>query len=264
MPDLRASRQATEQRARLSPEDLLRQTRTFAQWSDASIVRLAAAAVEIDYAAGELIAATGEPPTGIWVVRSGLLEVSRVWADGRCMLNDFAEPGQMVAYLSVLDGIGHPFDISARRPSSVVFIPRAVFSACLAEDPAASAAMLRTLSRLFRHQFDKAEMLLLNGTGARVAKALLYLGRSGMRAPDELELRISQDDIATWLAVRRQTVNEEISRLVSQGILARRYGGVIVKDMARLMDAAYQEEPLTEPSRQAYELPPEDLLPASD
>jgi CRP/FNR family cyclic AMP-dependent transcriptional regulator len=247
-----------------SIEQTLRRTRTLTEWSDASIQRLAQAASVKSYAAGQLVAASGDPPTGIWLVQTGLLETSRVWGNGQRLIADFLEPGRMTGFLAAADGLGLVFNITARRPSSVVFIPKSAFSACLAQEPGATRALLDMFCRLLRHEYDRNEMQAFNSMRARIAKALLYLGRGGMEAEGESEIRVSQDDIAGWLAVRRQTINEELAWFVGAGILARRYGALIVKDIARLMEVAYQEEPLSEASMATYQLPAAGLFRASD
>jgi CRP-like cAMP-binding protein len=264
MPHPGASKRAAVPEDKLALEGTLRRTRTLAAWSDASIHRLAEAASLKSYAAGELVAVSGDPPTGVWLVRTGLLETSRVWRDGQRLIADFLEPGRMTGHLAVIDGLALVYNIVARRPTSVVFIPAADFRACLAGDSGAPMAMLGMLCRLIRHEYDRGEMQAFNTLRARIAKALLYLGRSGLAEEGTLEVRVSQDDIAAWLAVSRQTINAELVWFVEAGILGRRYGRVIVNDLAQLQAVAWREEPLSEASLKAYELAQDGQMPASD
>jgi CRP/FNR family transcriptional regulator, cyclic AMP receptor protein len=264
MPTPSVSNRAVEPGEKLLLEGTLRRTRTLAEWSDESIRRLAQAASLKTYAPGELVAASGDPPTGVWLVRTGLLETSRVWRDGQRLIADFLEPGRMTGHLAVIDDLALVYHITARRPSSVVFIPAAEFRACLAADPRAPLAMLGMLCRLIRHEYDRGEMQAFNSMRARIAKALLYLGRSALAEEGELEVRVSQDDIAAWLAVTRQTINVELVWFVEAGILARRYGRLIVQDLGRLQDVAWREEPISAASLKSYELAPYGQMAASD
>jgi hypothetical protein len=60
------------------------------------------------------------------------------------------------------------------------------------------------------------------------------------------ELIFLQYVLGDLLGLTRQTVNKELAQMIRDGILARGYANIAVKDVERLAEIALSEEPLTQ------------------
>ena len=88
--------------------------------------------------------------------------------------------------------------------------------------------------RRFGAHIERLTMLRLR---QRVAHSLLSLAGSyghTTGAGIEIELKVSQDDLAAMLSVSRQRVNLELRLLVSEGIVSTRYSHITILDQPRL------------------------------
>jgi CRP-like cAMP-binding protein len=76
---------------------------------------------------------------------------------------------------------------------------------------------------------------------ARLAKRLLSLGQlHGERSGNGFRLRISQEDLASFLGVSRQAVNQQLQAWKAQGWVELGRGVVTVLDAAALKKAAQE------------------------
>ncbi len=83
------------------------------------------------------------------------------------------------------------------------------------------------------------EDLALLDAPARLAKRLLSLGElHGEDARDGRRVRISQEELASFLGVSRQSVNEQLQAWKAQGWVALGRGTVTVTDAVALRKAA--------------------------
>ena len=74
---------------------------------------------------------------------------------------------------------------------------------------------------------------------ARLAKRVLSLGNlHGQRSKDGVTLKISQEDLASFLGVSRQVVNQYLQDWKSRGWVALGRGSVVVRNEAALKGAA--------------------------
>ena len=83
------------------------------------------------------------------------------------------------------------------------------------------------------------EVRALLDASARLAKRLLSLGElHGQRTANSVTLRISQEDLAAFLGVSRQAVNQQLQAWKSRGWVDLGRGVVIVRDEDAIRNAA--------------------------
>ncbi|MDO8288145.1 MAG: Crp/Fnr family transcriptional regulator [Parvibaculum sp.] len=249
---------------------VLERTRLFADSDPDALDSLCEVGALQYFSDGEIVAACrDETPkaTGLWVVASGCLETSRIWASGKRVVFGYQMSGQLVGIVPTLDGLPLSLDVMARGDTVAVFLPRNEFLAAIRLHPSLSLGMLALMARRARLDYERIEMLSLNSMRAIIAKMLLFLSREALSIQDgevAVPFKISQEDIAGLLGVTRQNVNKEISWFIREGILARRYRGVSVVDPDRLIDVAGGEEPLSEAAQATLFAPPPKAFRTSD
>jgi CRP/FNR family cyclic AMP-dependent transcriptional regulator len=223
----------------------LQRTRLFADWPDETLARLAAGSELRRYKHGEMPCHFGDTCTGVWVVATGRLYSSRTWANGRRMIFDFLPPGQLTGFLAVFDGLPMAFDITADGESTVVHIPRRLFLDIVLPDAALLHQIVLMLCRRSRIDYEHVQLKTINSPRVQLAKIILYHTRGSGDVDGETVVNFSQDVVGSLLGLTRQTVNKELAPMIRDGILARGYGNLIVKDVERLLEIAGSEEPLS-------------------
>jgi len=172
-------------------------------------------------ARGQVLFRTGEPFTSLYAVRTGFFKTCLSSEDGRDQVTGFQMAGELLG----LDGIGtdhHTCDAVALEDSLVCVIPYTQLE-----------ELSRELSDLQRH-FHKimsreivrehGVMLLLGSMRAeeRLAAFLLNLtqrlGARGFSA-NSLVLRMTREEIGSYLGLKLETVSRAFSKFQEDGVL---------------------------------------------
>ncbi len=187
-------------------------------------------------ARGDALFRSGSPFTALYAVRTGFFKTNVTSEDGRDQVTGFQMAGELLG----LDGIGterHTCDAIALEDSQVCVIP---FN--LLED------LSRELSDLQRHFHkimsreivrDHGVMLLLGSMRAeeRLAAFLLNLTqrlrKRGFSA-SSLVLRMTREEIGSYLGLKLETVSRAFSKFQEDGLLEVKQRQIRVLDVAAL------------------------------
>jgi CRP/FNR family transcriptional regulator, anaerobic regulatory protein len=180
---------------------------------------------------GETLIRSGAEFGALYAVRTGFFKSSTVLEDGRDQVTGFHMAGEILG----MDGIGgetHTCDAIALEDSEVCIIPNARL-----EQPGLQRPLRKVMSReLVR---DQGVMMLLGTMRAeeRLAAFLLNLsqrftarGFSGI----EFHLRMTREEIGSYLGLSLETVSRTFSRFQEEGFIAVRQKHVRILDLAAL------------------------------
>ena len=180
---------------------------------------------------GETLYRAGAPFDAIYAVRTGFFKASVVLEDGRDQVTAFHMGGEIVG----LDGIGterHTTDVIALEDSEVCIIPYARLE---------EAGMQRQLHKAMSRELvrDQGVMLLLGTMRAeeRLAAFLLNLSQRFVArgfSPSEFHLRMTRDEIGSYLGLSLETVSRLFSRFQEDGLIAVQQKHIVIHDIAGL------------------------------
>jgi len=180
---------------------------------------------------GDALYHLGEEFNAIYAVRAGFFKSSVVLEDGRDQVTGFHMAGEIVG----MDGIGtdrYATDVIALEDSEVCIIPRARL-----EDAAMQRQLHKAMSReLVR---DQGVMLLLGTMRAeeRLATFLLSLSQRFVArhfSPSEFHLRMTREEIGSYLGLSLETVSRLFSRFQEDGLIAVRQKHIVIHDIPGL------------------------------
>ncbi len=196
---------------------------------------------------GQHLYRSGQPFTALFLVNVGCLKSCELSDDGREQVTGFRMRGDLVG----VESIGLPgctCDVVALDASEVWELPYApMLSACL-RVPGLQARLTWTLAEEIRR--DRSWMLALGTLGAerRVASFLLDLAdrhaRLGFSASHFI-LRMNRTDIASFLALKHETVSRVLSRLQERGLILVERREMRILDAHGLRDCVNGDEPAT-------------------
>jgi CRP-like cAMP-binding protein len=201
----------------------------------ATLDRIAALAVQRGYRRGEIVFSAGDAGDALYGIISGRIRISTGSADGREIFLNIMEPGDTFGEIALLDGGTRTATATAIEPAELVSIRREPLFRLLEGEPKAALELLRLCGERLRWTSGLLEDAALLDAPARLAKRLLSLcelhgeDRDGGRA-----VRISQEELASFLGVSRQAVNEQLQAWKSRGWVALGRGTVILHDAAAL------------------------------
>jgi CRP/FNR family transcriptional regulator len=180
---------------------------------------------------GESLYRVGSPFDSIYAVRSGFFKSRVVLEDGRDQVTAFHMAGEIVG----MDGIGtetHAVDVIALEDSEVCVIPYARL-----EEPRMQRQLHKVMSReLVR---DQGVMMLLGTMRAeeRLAAFLTNLSQRFLArgyARDDFHLRMTREEIGSYLGLSLETVSRLFSRFQDEGLITVQQKHIRILDIPGL------------------------------
>jgi CRP-like cAMP-binding protein len=202
----------------------LRRIPLFAALSQEELVECCRIATRRRARARERIVRQGERDASLYVVLDGRLRVSAVSEAGAEVTLEILAGGDIFGDLAVIDGRPRSASVVALAACSLLVFPRDVFRALLARFPALALSTLEMLAARVRTLAQRAEDGVALDARARLAKALLTLSArfgSGSARRREVDLGISQRDLAELVGTKREIVNRIFRAWSGEGILHR-------------------------------------------
>lgn len=223
----------------LAGKIMLQGSPLFRGLSPPALERIAELAVRRGYRSGEVVFSQGDPGGALYAVVTGKIRISAGAADGREIFLNIMEPGDTFGEVALLDGGTRTASATAMADSELVSIRREHFLALLEREPKVALELLRLCGQRLRWTSGLVEDAALLDAQARLAKRLLSLGQlHGQQGSDGITLRISQEELANFLGVSRQVVNQYLQGWKSRGWVDLGRGSITVINQTALKSAA--------------------------
>ena len=170
---------------------------------------------------GEFLFRSGEFFHSLYAIRTGFFKTTVASQDGRDQVTGFFMSGELIG----MDGIcthSHSCDAVALEDSEVCELPFGHMEALSKEIPSIQTHFFRLMSREIVR--DQGVMLLLGNMRAeeRIAAFLLNLSQRlhhrGFAANDFI-LRMSREEIGSYLGLKLETVSRTLSRFHQEGLI---------------------------------------------
>lgn len=202
--------------------------------------RVAQAATRRSYAKGVMIFAEGNPGDAIFGVIAGQVHImARTPANQQIFLN-LIGPGGVFGEIAVVDGLARCATAIAATDTEVFRICRDSFARLMAADP---LVVLGLLNVLCRHQRLATRLIIdeysQGNVAARLAHGVLRLtdGDDSAGRQDQ-SLHITQAELAKYVFVSRQVVNQHLSAWESHGWVSKSRRRLEVTDREALAAVA--------------------------
>ncbi|CAG2158913.1 hypothetical protein LMG26411_06293 [Cupriavidus numazuensis] len=126
------------------------------------------------------------------------------------------------------------YTATCKQPTTLVRIPANVLRELVYRDGRLAIGLFAALDRRYREALWRHESATMLPTHERVADLLRSFMARNIPSCTAGDVKLSQDEIATLLGVRRQVVNRALRKLEADGIVRIQYGGLTVLDVAKL------------------------------
>lgn len=183
---------------------------------------------------GETIYRMGEPLTAVYAIRFGTLKTHVTMEDGRTQITGFHLPGEVIG----LDGLGemqHASDATALEDTEVCVIRYDDLQSLSNHLPSLQNQFLRLMSKEITQ--DQVMLITLGSMRAeeRLAAFLINMSeRLSARgySSTEFVLRMSREEIGSYLGLKLETVSRLFSRFAEAGLIQIRQRHVKIVDIA--------------------------------
>jgi CRP-like cAMP-binding protein len=183
--------------------------------------------------AGQVMMLEGSRSDHVLVLKKGRAKVTAALPDGRAALLAVRGPGELFGELSSLDpdGAPHSATVIALDDVNAQVIPIDEFIAFLETHPRVLLTLLRTvivrLREADRRRIEYGSFDILN----RVARVLAdYAEAHGVRTAGQLELSLTQDELAGIVSASRESVARALRTLREQGLVQTSRRSLLIAD----------------------------------
>lgn len=225
----------------LDPQTVIERNRLFRGLPAETLARITALALRRNFEAGAVIFLRGDPGDSLCGVVTGRVRISASGPGGKEVFLNIMEPGDAFGEIALLDGDPRTADATAIVRTDLVMLPREPFFALLRTEPRLATHLIQLLCRRVRWTSQLMEDSALLSVPARLAKRVLSLASAfGREAERGTRVAISQEELAQFLGLSRQIVNQYLQAWRAKGWLSLGRGSLTLED-PRALHALVQE-----------------------
>ncbi len=179
---------------------------------------------------GETLFVKGDKGDALYGIRRGQIRIETGTPSGDTLTLNVLGPGDLFGEIALFDGQARTADAVAAEASELFVLRRSDFLSYLENDPRVAIRVIELLCQRIRWVSDRMEETALLPFQVRLARRLAILVEDfGM------EIHISQDRLANYVGVARETVNRQLQIWRRAGLLDLGRGRILVRDRDRLM-----------------------------
>lgn len=230
--------------AGIDRKGLLRSHALFAHLTGQEIDQLLAHAHVVHYRQGRTIFLKASPGTGMMAVLKGRVRISAPSSDGREIVLNLIEQGEVFGEIALLDGKDRTADAIAQTDCELLVIERRNFVPFLKNNPEVSLRLLAVLCERLRRTTEQVEDMLFLDLPSRLAKKLLSLAATaGERTPAGLRIatRLSQRELGAMVGMSRESINKQLRHWQNDGVIIVAGGLIVLKDERAMKTIAEPE-----------------------
>lgn len=185
------------------------------------------------------------PGYGLMAVLSGQVKISSRSPNGREIVLNIINPGEVFGEVALLDGKPRTADAIAITACELLTIDRRDFVPFLRDHPDVAIRLLGVLCERLRRTSEQVQDLLFLDVPGRLAKTLLRLAEShGQTTPAgrRIDLKFSQREIGSLVGLTRESINKQLREWQKRGLIRVDKGAITIPDPTALdpEDAAEQ------------------------
>jgi CRP-like cAMP-binding protein len=174
---------------------------------------------------GALVYGRNEQPQGIFVIREGIAAFFLDRPGGERLLIKHFRANEIFGETVAFDSRPAPASIEAREPLVVDVVPTQRLRELHGTYPEIRAALADVAARNLRRTLALLGDLVLLPLREKVHGHLRRMADDiGMAPGAPADLEVTQSELAAMLGASRQSVNAELARLETSGVIERRFG----------------------------------------
>jgi CRP-like cAMP-binding protein len=187
--------------------------------------------------AGQVLFHKGDPGRQLFGVLSGRLKILATGADGKDLVFNVCDPGEVIGEIALLDSNPRSATVAALEPSELLVLDRRDFLPFLEHHPRVSIRLAEVLAARLRRLSELAEDAVLLAVRARLAKRLVALAqRYGRKTPEgvQIDLPLSQQELGDMVGTSRESINKQLRTFAQEGLLLSSTGRLTIRDSVAL------------------------------
>jgi CRP-like cAMP-binding protein len=190
--------------------------------SEADLAALASFLRPLEFERGAPVFRAGEQPDGVWIVRSGMVELA-AGAGRRKIVVQMLYPGSVDGDIELILGMPLPYSARAMETTRCLFLASDSFEALMREHPTVARRWLSSVAARVARGQQRVMGLLGRSLVEQATRLLLDEQIDG-------QVLLPQRTLAAMLGVQRPSLNKVLKDLEKKGLLTLGYGRIEIND----------------------------------
>jgi CRP/FNR family cyclic AMP-dependent transcriptional regulator len=178
----------------------------------------------------------------VFLIAEGHVRVTIYSLEGKAVSFSELGPGEIFGEYPAIDGGERSAGVEAYTRCLIASMSSSSFLSLLRSEPDVAIALLRqlvaTIRRLTTRVYEFSTLAVNNRIHAEILRLASLSNRKGKVA--EIAPSPTHFEIASRISTHREAVTRELNRLAKIGIIERRDGALIVKDINRLTEMVHK------------------------
>lgn len=177
---------------------------------------------------GEALFLRGDARCGLYAVLSGMVRISGLNEEGKEAILTFVEAPNWFGEVALFDGEKRTHDAMAEGSVTLLHFPQSALDRLLDAEPGYWREFGLLLARKLRLAFTAIEDLALLPASVRLSRRLVMMaeGDGGRICDGKHIVSVPQEQLGKMLSMSRQTANQILKDLASQGLIRIAYGHI--------------------------------------
>jgi len=216
----------------LEISDLLARNFLFRNLDPDVIERISALGTTVELAGNQVLFLKGDEGDALYGVLDGRIRISSGDADGKEIILNIIDPGDIFGEIALLDGKPRTADASAMAASQLFRVQRSDFLGLMAAEPRLTQHLLEMVCDRIRKTSEMLEDSAFLDLPARLAKRLLSLAKYYGDSSQETALtgiQISQAELGQLMGTSRESINKHLQYWRGRGWITLGRGRVTIE-----------------------------------
>ena len=212
--------------------DLLARNFLFRNLDPDVIERISALGTTVELAGNQVLFLKGDEGDALYGVLDGRIRISSGDADGKEIILNIIDPGDIFGEIALLDGKPRTADASAMAASQLFRVQRSDFLGLMAAEPRLTQHLLEMVCDRIRKTTEMLEDSAFLDLPARLAKRLLSLAKYYGDSSQETALtgiQISQAELGQLMGTSRESINKHLQYWRGRGWITLGRGRVTIE-----------------------------------
>ena len=212
--------------------DLLARNFLFRNLDPDVIERISALGTTVELAGNQVLFLKGDEGDALYGVLDGRIRISSGDADGKEIILNIIDPGDIFGEIALLDGKPRTADASAMAASQLFRVQRSDFLGLMAAEPRLTQHLLEMVCDRIRKTSEMLEDSAFLDLPARLAKRLLSLAKYYGDSSQETALtgiQISQAKLGQLMGTSRESINKHLQYWRGRGWITLGRGRVTIE-----------------------------------
>ena len=238
MPPTSAGRDSSATGGATDRVSLLRNHPLFCELTPSILERISTYAKRRSVAKGATIFEKGDAGVGLIGVVSGSVKISVTSADGRDIVLNTIQPGELFGEIALLDGRERTANATAMSDCELIVIERREFIPFLRTEPDVALKLMEILCSRLRKTSEQVQDVTFLNLPTRLAKTLLRLTANAGPSKPMAKVAITQRDISQIVGRSRESINKLLRAWARRGWIRLERGSVTVLNADKLLEIA--------------------------